>query len=198
MQTLTPDEFQERYDEVINEYFNAIDQKNTEKLNQLEYIFEYDIEDSDLNDIADSMYDTFYNSVVQGHINFVYYFYDIGNDTSREEEEELYNVAMSNGFLEIANFIRFRRNITQNIQEEFKTILPSFYLKNDDVCSICLDNNNDVKLDCGHEFHIQCLKDYKKETNKNKCPNCRAENMLYGSKKKSKKSKKSKKYKKII
>jgi hypothetical protein len=42
------------------------------------------------------------------------------------------------------------------------------------MCSICLndDNNNDmVKLPCGHEFHNTCIKSWSHI--KNTCPNCR-------------------------
>ena len=41
------------------------------------------------------------------------------------------------------------------------------------MCSICYNDNNDnnVKLPCGHEFHSNCIQSWS-EIN-NSCPNCR-------------------------
>ncbi len=179
MQTPTRLQFRSRYDEIIQEYFDAIHNRNIGKLVELDYIFEYDVDDDNLFFIAEAMSDALYNAVEQNDVNFVHYFYGQGNNTSREEEVELYNIALLNNFRDIANLIRNRRSVENSCVEKFKTVLPSLPIINNDVCSICLGDNNDVKLDCSHEFHIQCLKDYKNETNKNQCPNCRAGNMLF-------------------
>ena len=48
------------------------------------------------------------------------------------------------------------------------------------TCSICLDTiNNDLKLDCGHDFHKSCIdKWFETQTNEDHiltCPLCRFE-----------------------
>ena len=48
------------------------------------------------------------------------------------------------------------------------------------ICTICLDEckNNLGVIECGHVFHIKCVKNWIKD--KQKCPNCRK--ILYSTK----------------
>jgi hypothetical protein len=39
------------------------------------------------------------------------------------------------------------------------------------VCSICLEENSDQKLRCGHCFHIECINNWLDFNDT--CPNCR-------------------------
>ena len=50
----------------------------------------------------------------------------------------------------------------------------------DDVCSICLENleNNIIKLDCNHIYHIRCINMWIIYNNNIECPLCRTEIIL--------------------
>ena len=60
---------------------------------------------------------------------------------------------------------------------EYKTIDES--VPNDDTleCSICLENNTDLKLPCNHCFHEKCLAEWFEE--KPTCPMCRKDYLQY-------------------
>jgi hypothetical protein len=47
-----------------------------------------------------------------------------------------------------------------------------------EICSICLENSPNVETMCGHQFHRECLGNWKKR-NKT-CPMCRKEGTFFG------------------
>ena len=81
----------------------------------------------------------------------------------------------------------FESNITNNFNTPFRfsnrigsTVYDLYsksqvYNKNDVVCSICYDDDEDQtiirKLKCGHEFHLSCIDLWL--TNNKSCPICR-------------------------
>lgn len=41
-------------------------------------------------------------------------------------------------------------------------------IENGEICSICLDDNSNTELPCGHQFHKECINGWVRT-----CPNCR-------------------------
>jgi len=59
---------------------------------------------------------------------------------------------------------------------KFQKLSNNNVIKKESMCTICLEDitNNNVKLDCSHEFHFHCLVSIIINTNNfNQCPNCR-------------------------
>ena len=52
---------------------------------------------------------------------------------------------------------------------------------NKSICSICLDNNCDIGLPCGHMFHLKCMMEWIKNKKSIECPNCRKNYNSYAS-----------------
>jgi hypothetical protein len=50
-------------------------------------------------------------------------------------------------------------------------MVEGIYVYEDKTCSICLGEEANIKLECHHFFHKQCLWGWYQ--NKNSCPNCR-------------------------
>lgn len=84
-------------------------------------------------------------------------------------------------------YIDFEHNIEKNKIKNFEIIQSNNFKDNfiesgfkqyniiNDICSICLENikNNKVELiNCNHHFHKQCLIDWFRKGKIN-CPNCR-------------------------
>jgi len=73
--------------------------------------------------------------------------------------------------------------------------LPNVQINEDDVCTICLDplSSNDqgylVRLDCGHMFHSECIRNWQSQNATRtyvngesfpRCPNCNAPSQNLG------------------
>ena len=57
-----------------------------------------------------------------------------------------------------------------NKENNFSSILTNINT-NDDICPICLEINNEKKLNCNHCFHDKCIKKWLSKNNT--CPCCR-------------------------
>ena len=73
--------------------------------------------------------------------------------------------------------VKFRNKTREQINEllNFERKQPKFYINQDEVCPICLENygkNRLIKLNCGHIIHFECLNQWKER--KSSCPLCRA------------------------
>jgi len=48
---------------------------------------------------------------------------------------------------------------------------PLTYIKTDETCTICFDDDTEIKLVCKHSFHVNCINQWLKENET--CPYCR-------------------------
>ena len=94
----------------------------------------------------------------------------MNNFENLKTEEKINYINQKYSFININNYLE--KKIYDNFYEEI-------ILKEDEECSICLDNENNktfVKTFCNHQFHKECIDEVKEYSiSKLKCPLCRRE-----------------------
>lgn len=78
-------------------------------------------------------------------------------------------------FITFNDFVKSYVILKYFLEIEIKTpVLKLKYITSDETCSICLCENSNVKVTCGHPFHEKCITNWVNTSlSNNTCPYCR-------------------------